>query len=65
MQELTFETSLEKMDGILTEPAGVGARGNSRKCELHKHAMEAGKYKAFWRRAPSSIWLEHWEMNKD
>lgn len=63
MEEMTFERGLGKMDRVLTGRTCRG--GNFRKYKLHKQALEAGKYKAFWRQAPSSIWLEHWEMNKE
>lgn len=63
MKERMFEAGLGKMDRVLT--GGTCRGGNSRNCELHKQALEAEKYKAFWRRAPSSIWLEYWEMNKE
>lgn len=45
MEERTFETGLGKMDRVLTGRTYRG--GNSRKCELHKQALEAGKYTAF------------------
>lgn len=63
MEEMTFETGLGKMGRILTGRAGRG--GNSRRWGLHERGSEAGKSKAFGRRAPSSLWLERWEKNKE